>query len=97
LQNLLAHLFDPAGDSIPMLRPERVENFQDHQIQRSLEDFRFLRLCVLFFGHAREDTLLPLACPQENDKMLSVIHALAHLGGFVVFVALSLELAIISR
>jgi hypothetical protein len=43
LQDLLAQLLDPTGDAILMLRPERVENFQDHQVKRSLEDFRFLR------------------------------------------------------
>ena len=63
LQNLIAHLFDPAGDPIPMLRPERVENFQRHQIERSLQDFRFLRLRVFSFGHTKEDTSLPLECP----------------------------------
>src|SRR5262249_48911952 len=30
LQNLLAHLLNSASDPIPMLWPERVENFQRH-------------------------------------------------------------------
>jgi hypothetical protein len=42
------------------LRPQCVENFQDRQIQRPLENFRLLRLCVTSFGYAKEDTLLPL-------------------------------------
>jgi hypothetical protein len=63
LQDLLADLLDPAGDAIAVLRPERIENFQDHQIKRSLEDFRFLRFCAPSFGHAKEDTLLPMECP----------------------------------
>jgi hypothetical protein len=53
-------LLDPSGDAIAMLRPERVENFQDHQVERPLEDFRFLRFCDSSFGHVKEDTLLPL-------------------------------------
>jgi len=52
-----------------MLWAERVENFQDHQIERSLEGFRFLRLCFLSFGHDKENTPLPLECPQVNGKV----------------------------
>jgi hypothetical protein len=63
LQNLSAHLLDPAGDAIPMQWPERAEDFEHHQIERSLEDFRFLRLRILSLGHSKEDTLLPLECP----------------------------------
>jgi hypothetical protein len=51
-----------------VLRPERVENFQDHQVERALEDFRFLGDCILFFGHSKEDTLPPLECPYVKDK-----------------------------
>jgi hypothetical protein len=60
LQNLLAHLLNPAGDPLTMLRPQCVENFQDHQIERPLEDFRFLRFRASSFGHVNEDTFLPL-------------------------------------
>jgi hypothetical protein len=52
-----------------MQRPERVENFQYHQIERSLEDFRFLRLCILSFGQDKEDTLLQVECPQVKGKV----------------------------
>jgi hypothetical protein len=36
LQNPLAHLLDPAGEPMAMLRPQCVENFQDRQIKRPL-------------------------------------------------------------
>ena len=69
---MLAHLLDPAGDAIAVLRPERIKNFQDHQIERSLEDFRFLRFCASSFGHTNEDTLLPMECPQVSCKVRRV-------------------------
>jgi hypothetical protein len=53
-------LLDPSGDAIGMLRPERVENFQDHQVERPLEDFRSLLFGASSFGYVKEDTPLPL-------------------------------------
>ena len=57
-----------------MQRPQCVENFQDHQIERPLEDFRFLRFCILFFGHVKEDTPLPLECPQVSGEVRRESH-----------------------
>jgi len=79
LQNLLAHLLDPAGGAIAALRPERIENFQDHQIERSPEDFGFLRFCASSFGDTKEDTLLPLECPWVSGKARRVSRRLEKL------------------
>ena len=62
-----------------IMRPGRVENFQDHQIERSLEDFRFLRFRASSFGHAKEDTLLPMECPQVSGKVRRVSRCLENL------------------
>jgi hypothetical protein len=69
-------LLDPAGDAIPVLRTERIEDFQYHQIERTLEDFRFLR--SFSFGHTNEDTPLSLECPQVDGGRLSINWQMAH-------------------
>ena len=38
--------FDASGNSEPVQRSERMQRLQDHEIQRSLQHFRFL--CVLY-------------------------------------------------
>ncbi len=51
------------GATKPVQRPKSVKNFERYQVKRSLENSRFLHLCVFPFGHNKEDTLLPLDCP----------------------------------
>src|SRR5262245_37126214 len=43
----VADLFDASCDSIPVLRAQRIEGFEDHQVESALQDFR----PFLWHGH----------------------------------------------
>src|SRR5437016_1855498 len=65
LQHIAANLLDPPSNPETMLRPQRLQRLQNHQVERPLQYFR--RLC---FSHAvlplhapKEATISPLQCP----------------------------------
>src|SRR5579862_5777061 len=65
LQHVPADLFDAPGNSKPMLPAQRMQRFQNHQIQRPLQHFRFLCIHARFVPLCipKEATTSPLQCP----------------------------------
>src|SRR4030095_2740487 len=51
LQRAGGHLLEPGGDRVAVLRPERLERLQDHQIERALQHVCF---AVVSIRHANE-------------------------------------------
>src|ERR1700721_694420 len=57
IEDTVAYLLDPPGNSESVQRPQRVERLQHHQVQRSLQHFRFAFAHLLrSFGHCIEGT-----------------------------------------
>src|SRR5262249_39004923 len=71
-QNLIADLFDSAGDSPAVQRPHTFKRLQNHQVQRSLQDLRSVPGHVdllLIFNWNIEGA--PVVCQQEEKRRRS--------------------------
>src|SRR5579863_9416038 len=44
-----------------------MQGFQDHHVQRPLQNFGFIGARHRSFGHCKEDITTPFQCPKENS------------------------------
>jgi hypothetical protein len=65
-EHFLTDLLDPARNAKPVERSKRLQGFQDHEVERALQDFRFLFTSDRSFGHCTEDSRSPMDCPMVN-------------------------------
>src|SRR5262245_43619206 len=64
-QQVVTDLLDAPCDSIPVLRAQRIERFEDHQVEGALQDLR----PFLWHGHRKGSIacFLPLGMPKVSD------------------------------
>src|SRR5260370_5552285 len=67
LQHLLADLFDAAGNAESMKRPQGVQCFQDHEVERALQHFRSFGFRGVSFWHFIENNMSSFGCPPRRS------------------------------